>query len=35
MSANNAIPLPVIGSQVKTACGSPEEFASDGMRFEN
>ena len=32
MSANNAIPLPVIGSQVKTACGSPEEFASDTPR---
>ena len=29
MSADNAIPLPVIGSEVTTACGSEEKFASD------
>jgi len=32
MSSNNAIPLPVIGSEVTTACGSEEKFASDTPR---
>jgi YHS domain-containing protein len=32
MSADNAIPLPVIGRAVTTACGSEEKFASDTPR---
>ncbi len=32
MSADNAIPLPVIGREVTTACGSQEKFASDTPR---
>jgi YHS domain-containing protein len=32
MSSNNAIPLPVIGSKVRTACGSEEKFAFDTPR---
>ncbi len=35
MSADKAIPLPVIGSQVFTACGSEEKFASDTPRAIN
>lgn len=32
MSSNSMIPLPVIGSHVRTACGSEEKFASDTPR---
>ena len=32
MVSNNAIPLPVIGSKVRTACGSEEKFAFDTPR---
>jgi YHS domain-containing protein len=32
MSSNSAIPLPVIGSHVRTACGSEEKFVSDTPR---
>ena len=32
MSADNTIPLPTIGSEVTTACGSEEKFASDTPR---
>ena len=32
MSSDNAIPLPAIGSEVTTACGSLEKFASDTPR---
>jgi len=32
MSANNVIPLPVIGSEVTTACDSQEKFTCDTPR---
>jgi YHS domain-containing protein len=32
MSSNNAIPLPVIGREVTTACDSQEKFTSDTPR---
>ncbi len=32
MSSKNAVPLPVIGSEVTTACGSAEKFACDTPR---
>jgi hypothetical protein len=32
MSSTDAIPLPIIGSKVRTACGSDEMFASDTPR---
>ncbi len=32
MSGKKVIPLPIIGSSISTACGSPEKFDSDTPR---